>query len=192
MSEPFLGQVVIFGGNFAPRGWAFCDGQLLAIASNSALFSILGTIYGGDGRTTFALPDLRGRVPMGPRHGPGLSDYRLGQRGGVEDVILNITQIPGHTHPATATATSTATMMAESGAGSSPDPAGKILGSGTNIYLDNARANDVAMDPAAVSVNTDVSVTVGNAGNNLDHENRQPFLAINYIIALQGLFPSRS
>lgn len=84
MSDPFIAQVVIFGGNFAPRGWAFCDGQLLAISSNTALFSILGTTYGGDGRTTFALPDLRGRAPIGPRSGPGLSSYQLGQRGGVE------------------------------------------------------------------------------------------------------------
>jgi len=87
--NPFLAQIVLFGGNFAPRGWAFCDGQLLAISQNDALFSLLGTTYGGDGRTSFGLPDLRGRTPIGPRNGPGLSDYRLGQRGGVEDVTLN-------------------------------------------------------------------------------------------------------
>lgn len=192
MSEPFIGQVTIFAGNFAPRSWAFCDGQLLPISSNSALFSILGTVYGGDGRTTFGLPDLRGRVAIGPRNGPGLSDYRLGERGGVEDVVLNISQIPAHTHPATATATSNATMMAEGQDGDDPNPGGKMLAAGSNIFRNNARAEDVSMDPAMVSVNTDVAVTVGNAGNNLDHENRQPYLALNYIIALQGLYPSRS
>ncbi|UCG56649.1 MAG: tail fiber protein [Phycisphaerales bacterium] len=97
-SEPFLGQVDIFAGNFAPRGWAFCDGQLLPISSYSALFSILGTIYGGDGRTTFALPDLRGRIPVGAGHGPGLSNYLLGQRGGWESVSLGVNQLPGHDH----------------------------------------------------------------------------------------------
>lgn len=192
MSEPFLGQVIIFAGNFAPRGWAFCDGQLLPISANSALFSLLGTVYGGDGRTTFGLPDLRGRVAIGPRNGPGLSDYRQGARGGEENVVLNTTQIPAHTHPATATASSTATMMAEGQAGTDPNPGNKMLAAGSNIFRENARAEDVIMDPAMVSVNTDVTVTVGNAGNNLDHENRQPYLAINYIIALQGLYPSRS
>lgn len=192
MAEPFIGQITIFAGNFAPRQWAFCDGQLLAISSNTALFSILGTVYGGDGRTTFALPDLRGRVAIGPRHGPGLSDYRLGQRGGIEDVILNQTQMPAHTHPAQATATSTATMMAESQDGDSPTPAGRMLAAGSNIFRDNARADDVNMDPAMVSVNTNVDVTILNAGNSMPHENRQPYLAVNYIIALFGIFPSRS
>ena len=101
--DPMLASIMIFAGNFAPRGWAFCDGQLLAISANSALFSLLGTTYGGDGRTTFGLPDLRGRAAIGPRHGPGLSNYALGQRGGVETVTLNITQIPSHTHLATVT-----------------------------------------------------------------------------------------
>lgn len=192
MSEPFIGQIVMFGGNFAPRAWAFCDGQLLAISSNSALFSILGTTYGGDGRTTFALPDLRGRVAIGPRQGPGLSDYRLGQRGGIEDVVLNQTQMPAHIHPASATATSTATMMAEGQTGTVSTPAGNMLAAGSNIFRPNARQDDVNMDPAMVSVNTDVQVTVGNAGNSLPHENRQPYLAVNYIIALFGIFPSRN
>jgi microcystin-dependent protein len=192
MADPFIGQVTIFAGNFAPRGWAFCDGQLLPISSNTALFSILGTTYGGDGRTTFALPDLRGRVAIGPRHGSGLSDYRLGQRGGVESVTLSQLELPAHTHGATATATSTATMMAETANSGETSPAGNILGSGQSIYAPNARAEDVAMDPAAVSVNTNVDVTVLNAGNSMPHDNMQPFLAVNYIIALQGIFPSRS
>ena len=96
--EPFIGQIVQFGGNFAPRGWALCDGQLLAISQNAALFSILGTTYGGDGRTTFGLPELRGRLALHPGNGPGLSNYQLGQRSGQEDVSLNVNQIPAHSH----------------------------------------------------------------------------------------------
>jgi microcystin-dependent protein len=96
--EPFIGQIMMFGGSFAPRGWAFCEGQLLPISQNAALFSILGTTYGGDGRSTFALPDLRGRVAIHPGSGPGLSNYRLGEKGGVESVALNVNQIPAHSH----------------------------------------------------------------------------------------------
>ena len=98
MSEPFIAEIIMFGGNFAPRGWAFCDGQLLSISSNTALFSILGTTFGGDGRTTFALPDMRGRVSVHPGTGPGLSNRRLGERGGTETVGLNASQIPSHNH----------------------------------------------------------------------------------------------
>ena len=98
MSDPFLAEIVMFGGNFAPRGWAFCDGQLLAISSNTALFSLLGTTYGGDGRTTFGLPELRGRFAMHPGNGPGLSSRKLGQKGGSERVTLAITNLPSHTH----------------------------------------------------------------------------------------------
>ena len=98
MSSPFIGQIIMFGGNFAPRGWALCDGQLLPISQNSALFSILGTTYGGDGRTSFGLPELRGRVAMHPGNGPGLSSRRLGERSGVETVTLGATQVPAHGH----------------------------------------------------------------------------------------------
>ena len=101
--DPFLAEIVMFGGNFNPRGWAFCDGQLLPIAQNQALFSLLGTIYGGDGRTTFALPGLRGRTPIHAGRGPGLTDRRLGSRGGSETVTLNTTQIPSHNHSGTIT-----------------------------------------------------------------------------------------
>lgn len=188
MAEPFLAQIIMFGGNFAPRSWAYCDGQLLPISQYTALFSILGTTYGGDGRTTFALPDLRGRVPIHAGSGPGLSTYRLGDRGGVEDVTLNTTQIPAHSHAATAT--STASMLAESREGTVSTPAGNMLAAGSNIFRPNARTDDVAMDPAMVSVET--SVQTQNAGGNLSHTNLQPFLSVHYIIALQGLFPSRS
>lgn len=196
MAEPFIGQIVMFGGNFAPRQWAFCNGQLLAISSNTALFSILGTIYGGDGRTTFALPDLRGRASMHPGNGPGLSSRRLGQAGGVENVTLNTTQIPSHNHSPTATATTNTTsqMRAESRAGNVSTPAGNMLAGGTNIFRANAPADDVVMDPAMVDVQVDVNVAVTeqNVGGNLSHTNVQPFLCVNYIIALFGIFPSRS
>lgn len=180
--DPFIGSVCIFGGNFAPRAWAFCDGQLLAISSNTALFSILGTTYGGDGRTTFALPDLRGRVPVGPRNGPGLSDYRLGERGGQEDVVLNTTQIPSHTHSAAGTVQVNFNPGTPANSGS---PSGKSFAFGTvNVY--NSEATNAGMAANNVKVDT------GNTGGGQDHENRQPFLAINYIIALFGIYPSRS
>lgn len=192
MSDPFIGQIVMFAGNFAPRNWAFCDGQLLAISSNSALFSILGTTYGGDGRTTFALPDLRGRVSIHPGSGPGLSTYRLGERSGVENVTLNINQIPSHNHQATATATSTATMRAESRTGNSADPSGNMLASGPNNFRRNVASEDVAMDAAMVTVETAVTPQILNNGGSQSHTNVQPYLGVNYIIALFGIFPSRS
>jgi microcystin-dependent protein len=103
MSEPFVGEIRMFAGNFAPRGWSFCNGQLMAISQNSALFSLIGTIYGGDGRTTFALPDLRGRVPLHAGEAPGLSHYALGQRGGAEQVALSVEHLPNHNHALMAT-----------------------------------------------------------------------------------------
>ncbi|WP_417799987.1 phage tail protein [Tenacibaculum sp.] len=195
--EPFLGQITMFGGNFAPRGWAFCDGQLLAISQNTALFSILGTTYGGDGRTTFALPDLRGRAPIGPRNGPGLSDYRLGQRGGVETVTLNITQMPSHNH---ATQNNTAAdqhiqLSADAGIRSTPQagdvPAGASFGSGISATPVNAYgpANNT-VNGQTISANAGLNIL--NTGGNLPHTNVQPYLAVNYIIALVGVFPSRN
>ncbi|MDH7445465.1 phage tail protein [Aquimarina sp. 2201CG14-23] len=173
--EGTLAEIRLFGGNFAPRNWALCEGQLLAINSNQALFSLLGTIYGGDGRTTFALPDLRGRVPIGPGHGPGLSSYKQGQRGGVETVILNTTQIPNHTHTVQANSASPVGR----GEGSST-AAGTYWGDGDSYA--SAKNNTMAAD----------AITVGNTGGNLSHENRQPYLSTYYIICLQGVFPSRS
>lgn len=170
--DPFIGEVKLFAGNFAPRGWAFCDGQLLPISQNTALFSILGTIYGGDGRTTFALPDLRGRVAIGPRHGAGLSDYREGQKGGMEHVTLTVSQMPSHNH----------SLRADMNAGNTNSPTNHILAN--TAAFDNEYSN--------ASPNTDMnSNAIGNNGGNQSHENRQPFLAINYIIAMQGIFPSR-
>ncbi len=176
-SEPFLAQITMFGGNFAPRGWAFCDGQLLAISQNSALFSLLGTIYGGDGRTTFALPDLRGRTAIGPRTGAGLSTYREGQRGGAERVTLTIAEIPSHNH--------TGVIVATDATGNSETPGG-------NILAKKSRDRDYHSG-APVTVNmSDDSVTIGNTGSGNSHENMQPWIAINHIIALQGTFPSRN
>lgn len=171
--EPMLASVMIFAGNFAPRNWAFCDGQLLPISSNSALFSLLGTIYGGDGRTTFALPDLRGRVAIGPRHGPGLSSYREGQKGGVEEVTLTQMDMPSHTH----------TLHAETDAADQVNPQGRMLAlPAAPIYAEVIATDDRVM----------ATQSIGMSGGNQSHENRQPFLAINYIIALQGVYPSRS
>jgi len=171
--DPFLGQIIIFAGNFAPRGWAFCDGQLLSIAQNSALFSILGTTYGGDGVTTFALPDLRGRVPLSPGTGPGLSKYTQGQRGGAENVSLNVNQIPAHNHQVGASTSTKNTVE---------PAAGNILAS------PDGTANFANSDPDTTMRES----SIRNTGGGQEHENRQPFLAIPWIIALQGVFPSRS
>lgn len=184
--EPTLAEIRLFAGNFAPRGWAFCDGQLLPISQNQALFSLLGTIYGGDGRTTFALPDLRGRAPIAPRHGPGLSDYREGQKGGVETVTLIETQIPGHNHSATP---QLQTGMAGNVAPATATQAGPQTSAGTTqIPAYSQAAADTTLAGSAVTG----SVALANAGGNQSHENRQPWIALNYIIALQGIFPSRS
>ena len=170
--EPFLGEIIMFGGNFAPRGWAFCDGQLLPISQNQALFSLLGTIYGGDGRTTFALPDLRGRVSIHQGNGPGLSDYRLGSKGGAENVTLTAAQIPAHNH---------AIKAANQGGDDSDPTTANGFGSAANdLYLETA--------PGTTMQNGIMS----NTGGNQQHTNIQPYLAINFIIALQGTFPSRS
>ncbi len=169
MAEPFIGQVTLFAGNFAPRGWAFCSGQLLAISQNQALFSILGTFYGGDGRTTFALPDLRGRVPVHPGQGPGLANRTLGERGGAEQVSLSTDQIPAHAH----------NFRATTNAADSTTPAGKILASGPTAYGSGA--------------NTQLSNNViRNTGGGSPHDNMQPWLGLNYIIAITGIYPSRN
>ena len=173
MSEPFIAEIRIFAGNFAPRSWAFCNGQLLPIAQNTALFSIIGTTYGGDGRTTTALPDLQGRSPMHAGRGPGLTDRRLGQKTGVETVTLNDTQIPTHTH----TARGSENTAAASAPGNNYVARGG--GRGVSSYLDS-------------DTSVGVSKQLLQTGGGQAHNNMQPFLAIYFIIALQGLFPSRS
>ena len=180
----FIGEVKMFGGNFAPRNYALTDGQLLSIASNSALFSILGTTYGGDGRTTFRLPDLRSRSTVHPGTGPGLSTIRLGEKGGSETVTLTTNQMPAHSHPAT----TTSALNASSSSGNSPDPTGKALANdgSDRIYRDDTPA--VAMKDGAVTSTT----TVANAGGNQSINNRSPYQGVNHIICLQGIFPSRN
>lgn len=168
--DPFLGEIKMVGFNFAPVGWALCDGQLLSIAQNTALFSLLGTTYGGDGVRTFALPDLRGRVPVHQGQGPGLSPYNTGQAAGSETVTLTTNQMPTHTHQANASS---------SGA-TQPTPQGNVwAASRTDLY--NATPN------AAMSTQA-----IGTAGGSQPHPNIQPYLCVNFIIALQGVYPSRS
>lgn len=183
--EGFLGEVRIFAGNFAPRSWAFCEGQLLPISQNTALFSILGTTYGGDGRTTFGLPDLRGRTPVGEGNGPGLSDRRLGAKGGTETNTLNATQIPSHNHSHSFAASTTGTTA-------SPENAfpGGIGGRTLGTPPANVQANAYGTG-SQVNMNAGALVA-GNTGGNQSMNNMQPWIAIYYIIALQGVFPSRS
>lgn len=178
--EPLLGTIIMFAGNFAPRGWALCQGQLLAISSNTALFSILGTTYGGDGRTTFGLPDLRGRAPVQQGSGPGLSNRTLGQRGGVEQVTLSQAQLPVHSHAATAT------QNVVAGAGDSNAPSGRIPAGLVRETAYSSLAADAQLSAGSVDV------TVQNAGSGQAVDTLSPYLAINFIIALQGIFPSRN
>ena len=184
MSEPFLGEIRMFGGNFAPRGWAFCDGQLLPISSNSALFSLLGTTYGGDGRTTFQLPDLRGRVPMHAGNGPGLSTRPLGSKAGAETTTLNVPQLPSHTHTTPASSTG---LNAVASPADTSNPTGNTLAM-ANIY--KAEAPSVSLN--AGSVDDVAANTTGETGASSAHNNMQPYLTVYFIIALQGTFPSRN
>ncbi len=192
--EPFIAEIIMFGGNFAPRGWAFCDGQLLAIAQNTALFSLLGTTYGGDGRTTFALPDLRGRTPVHPGNGPGLQNWKLGQRKGTETNTLNLLQLPAHGHAlATGTVGGTVNIGVNEDDPGADSPVGKTLGttsSGNIIY--NSAGPSAGEFLGGVSHSLALGGMSANTGSNQPINNIQPSLGINYIIALQGIFPSRS
>ena len=174
MSEPFLGEIRMFGGSFAPRSWALCDGQLLAISQNSALFSLLGTFYGGDGRTTFALPDLRGRVPMHQGTGPGLTPRQIGRNGGSENETLTVAQMPAHNHSFQASVD-----VADSGypalqLAANTEPA--------SVYNNVPPDTGTAMDANAVD----------STGGSQSHSNLMPFQCVNFIIALFGVFPSRA
>jgi microcystin-dependent protein len=164
----------MFAGNFPPRGWQFCQGQILSIAQNTALFSILGTTYGGNGQTTFALPDLRGRYPMQQGQGPGLAPRTLGEQGGSENVTLISTQMPAHNH----------TLNVSSQAGDTETPVGTVLaadGTGANLLYRAPPVNGT-MNPA----------TIGAAGGSQPHNNMSPFLCLNFIIAMEGIYPSRN
>jgi len=176
MSEPFVAEIRIFGFNFAPKGWAFCNGQILPISQNTALFSLLGTTYGGDGQSNFALPNLQGYAPIMPGQGAGLSFYDLGQSGGEPNVTLLESEIPAHSH----------TVKANSGAGTQSSPANadwasaKILRQGTNLYTQSA---------PNTTMSTQAFTTAGGA---LPHNNMPPYLVLNFCIALQGVFPPRT
>lgn len=174
-AEPILGQLMMVGFNFCPRGWANADGQILAISTNTALFSLLGTMYGGDGRTTFALPDLRGRVPVHLGTGAGLSRYSQGQSGGQETVTLTAAEMPGHSHGVNAT------NQIANLSGPGTDFLGKEDPRGNIKQYHNGPAN-VQMDPNMIA----------DSGGNQPHENRAPYLALRWCIALQGIFPSRN
>lgn len=176
MSDPFLGEIRLVGFTFAPQGWAFCDGQLLSISQNTALFSLLGTTYGGNGQTTFALPDLRGRVPVSQGQGPSLSNYVLGEQTGSENVTLNVSQLPVHNHP----------LASSNQQGSSSDPSGFFPA------VLNEPSGSVAVNGYLASSNSTLNpAAIGVTGGNQPHPNLQPLLCVNFIIAVQGIYPSR-
>ena len=176
MSEPFVGEIRMFAGNFAPRGWAFCDGQLLATLQNDALFSLFGTIYGGDGRTTFGLPEMRGRIPICAGSGPGLTPRQLGAKSGAEKETLTTQQLPIHSHTWKAT-TASASNRAPVG---SPDAYAYAQPTNTDVYSDNI-SNETGFNGGMV----------GDTGGSRSHTNLQPYLCINFIVALFGIYPSR-
>jgi microcystin-dependent protein len=172
MAQPYIGEIRMFAGNFAPAGWAFCDGQLIPIAENDALFTLIGTTYGGDGEQTFALPNLQSRVPIHQGQGPGLSNnYILGETGGVEEVTLSINQIPQHSH-----------IPQASNTGGSDNPA-------NNFWAHSTLGKPYAGAPPTVQMNAG---TILPAGSSQPHENMIPFLCVTYIISLFGVFPTQS
>jgi microcystin-dependent protein len=176
MNEPYIGAIVMFGGNFAPSGWALCNGQLLAISSNTALFSILGTTFGGDGIRTFGLPNLQGRVPIHPGSGAGLSTYVLGEIGGAQQVTLNTSNLPPHSHPVNASS-------ATAGRGGNV-PTGNLLatasGTTTEIYAPGNPGTTMSQQ------------MIGPTGSGIPVSIIQPYQCVNFIIALVGIFPSRN
>ena len=174
MADPFVAEIRIFPFNFAPKGWAWCNGQLMPISQNTALFSLLGTTYGGDGKSTFALPNMQGNAPMHPGQGPGLSLHDLGETGGSDTVTLLQSEIPGHSHGLNSSATF---------AGSANNPAGDVLAKGATGLLAYAAPGPlVSMSDQALAP----------VGGNQPHNNMQPYLTLNFNIALQGVFPPRT
>lgn len=190
--DQMLGEIRIFAGNFAPRGWAFCEGQLLAINSNTALFSLIGTMYGGDGRTTFGLPDLRGRAVISAGRGPGLQNYVQGQRGGSEFTTLTTAQLPTHNHAAAVTSLNASINVNEED-GNSSEANGRYFGlaEGASLYNSDVPDGTTKMGAGSITV-TGGNVAVGQTGGSQQVDKRQPYLPIRYIIALQGYYPSRS
>jgi microcystin-dependent protein len=176
VADPFVAEIRIVPFNFPPKGWAFCNGQLLPISQNTALFSLLGTTYGGNGQTTFALPDVQGNAPMHPRQGPGLSLHDLGETGGSETVTLLQTEIPAHTHAMRA-------HNADQADAQNPSSNTSLAQSANGLaYQSNAAQNLVTLNPAALAP----------AGSSQPHNNMQPYLTLNFCFALQGIFPPRS
>ena len=175
MADPFVAEIRIFPFNFAPKGWAFCDGQLLPLSQNTALFSLLGTTYGGDGKSTFALPDLQGRAAMHPGQGPGLSLHDLGEEGGSETVTLLESEIPSHNHGLLAST--------QPGEDSAPNPSEALARSvGASLYQSVTNSNIVQLSPNALAP----------AGGDAPHNNMMPYLTFNFCIALQGVYPPRT
>jgi len=172
MADPFVAEIRIFPFNFAPKGWAFCDGQILPLSQNTALFSLLGTTYGGDGKSTFALPNMQGNAPMHPGQGPGLSLHDLGEMSGVETVTLLVTEIPSHTHSVLA-------QTIDQGDNRIPSP---TLNLGNTQMYSSAASATAQLDPTAVSL----------SGGSLPHNNLMPYLTLNFCIALQGVYPPRT
>ncbi len=205
-TDSYIAAMCAFGGNFAIRGWAKTEGQLIPISQNTALFSLLGTTYGGDGRTTFGLPDLRGRAAIGAGSGPGLQSIRLGQRGGAESHTLTAQQMPQHNHTASIsiensvdTSASVATLRALASRSSTNSPTGAVLANSPNrenIY--NTGAPNVDMSTSAIELSIDATVTseatitINQAGSSQSFSIRNPYLGVTWLISLQGIFPSRS
>jgi microcystin-dependent protein len=182
--DPTLSEVRIFAGNFAPLSWAFCQGQLMSIAENTALFSLLGTTYGGDGQTTFALPDFRGRLAVGTGTGPGLSGWELGQVEGTEAVTLITQNLPSHIHPTQVVIT----PFGNQGQGDETNPGSGYNSSvsGVDLFNTNAAANNTTMGATPFTLNLSIS------GGSQPHDNMMPYLALNFIIAVEGIYPSRN
>ena len=207
-SIPYIGGMCAFAGNFAPRGWSFADGSLRQISSNTAMFALLGTNFGGDGRTTFGLPDLRGRAIVGTGRRPGSAfDYRVGQKAGVERVALVVANIPTHNHSANTSVnlniqnsdiTSSANLNAHSTVGTTTSPGGNIPAQNTASNVYSTSAPNVTLSSASIessataSVTATATTTLGNSGAGQPHENRMPYLVVNWIIAESGTFPSRN
>jgi microcystin-dependent protein len=181
-TEPFIGEIKILGFNFPPRGYTLCSGQLISIAENTALFSLIGTNYGGDGQVTFGLPDLQGRAPIGQGQGPGLPDYVIGQKGGNTQTTITVANMPAHSHPAQGI---TVNMPVSNNNGDVSDPSGAYLAKGSSdIYSSVATSNSYG----ALTVAGQTGIT----GSNTPIDITNPYLAINYSIALEGIFPSRN
>ncbi len=180
--DPYMGEIQCFGGNFAPRSWAFCNGQIMSIAQNTALFSLIGTIYGGDGQTTFGLPDLRGRMAVGANggsSGPGLPPVQLGEMAGTESITMLSTNLPLHTHTL-----STAKIAVNGSPGDAASPVGAVLAAHGTAYVESFGANQ--------TLASSIAGQVAPTGNNTPFSIRMPYLGLNFIIAIEGIFPSRN